>query len=48
MKIYKCPNCKREFAKRDEIVFVLCVCGYEMNIQENNKEVKNDGKQRKS
>lgn len=44
MKIYKCPNCKREFAKRDEIVFVLCVCGYEMDVQSKVKEDDEDGK----
>ncbi len=27
---FKCPNCKRETAKADNIIMVLCPCGYEM------------------
>ncbi len=45
MKIYKCLNCKREFARRDDIVFVLCVCGYEAIFQTKIKEVKGDGEE---
>ena len=45
MKIYKCPHCKREFAKRDDIVLVMCVCGNEAVVQSKVKEDDEDGRE---
>lgn len=34
MKTFKCQNCKRETQKDDDVLMVMCPCGYAMDEKE--------------
>ena len=38
MKTWKCPVCWRESEEEDNITFIQCVCGYEMDCMEVTKD----------
>ena len=35
MKTWKCPHCKHESEKTDDIIMVKCRCGHYMKLKDN-------------